>query len=442
MELFETGHKYSEKLAKFKSVNLIFTPLEISTCSVDGHISGLKFDVEGIIDMLSCTGNITNIDCNYGHLTNPDFPEPVKVKKSNRGRKKKERVKKQRKIQGDGSCFNSQITFSVIGTHNRKIPLLKGNTRDYIVKKLDDETESITKKYKIKIFCNGSVTIPGILTEDMSDVKGPLEEVRKYLSTVMLTDFPLDYLRPDMKNYKFKTLGSSIDIRKLCSYFSSKFTSLINTSFSDIVEYLSNPAFVDHDQSPIFDGWNSFMMSKNYSRILNLDEMHRFLVNSENKKNLYVNMEKLKDKIQKMPLKKIYANVQNLFEVFSEKCIFLQNAAYKSIAKFLLIPQTSKLQKILNSSKNNMLSYIKFDSENYQGFLIYIKTPTTKKINKTTTIKIFAGGKINIDGANSREEADYIYHWINYVFVTNKDIIYDENNFYKSDDEFSSDSDD
>jgi TATA-box binding protein (TBP) (component of TFIID and TFIIIB) len=50
------------------------------------------------------------------------------------------------------------------------------------------------------------------------------------------------------------------------------------------------------------------------------------------------------------------------------------------------------------------------------------------KLNKRTTIKILRSGKINIDGANSIEEAYELYHWLENIFVKNySTILYDPN---------------
>jgi hypothetical protein len=109
----------------------------------------------------------------------------------------------------------------------------------------------------------------------------------------------------------------------------------------------------------------------------------------------------------------------------------------------MLAKYTEELSVYLTKSKDNLLSHIKYDPEKYPGFLIKVKTPNAVDLDKKTTIKIFPSGKINIDGANSREEAEFIYYWLNSIFFENPDLIYSTNfNYDDPDSEFSSDSDD
>jgi hypothetical protein len=55
-----------------------------------------------------------------------------------------------------------------------------------------------------------------------------------------------------------------------------------------------------------------------------------------------------------------------------------------------------------------------------------MKTPTQAKPDKTSTVKVFTSGKLNIDGDNTREEAELIYLWLNKLFVTIPELIYRE----------------
>ena len=88
----------------------------------------------------------------------------------------------------------------------------------------------------------------------------------------------------------------------------------------------------------------------------------------------------------------------------------------------------------LMKSGNNLLSHIKYDPEKYPGFLVKIKTPNITDADKLTTIKIFPSGKINIDGANNRQEAEYIYYWINSIFYDNPKLIYNPDESYDTTD--------
>ena len=46
-------------------------------------------------------------------------------------------------------------------------------------------------------------------------------------------------------------------------------------------------------------------------------------------------------------------------------------------------------------------------------------------MEKQTTIKLYSKGKINIDGANNSEEANYLYYWLNTFLRDTPGILYD-----------------
>ena len=84
------------------------------------------------------------------------------------------------------------------------------------------------------------------------------------------------------------------------------------------------------------------------------------------------------------------------------------------------------------------MASVKYDSDIYPGLLMKVNTPLPDDPNKRTTIKIFRRGKINIDGANNREEAEFIYWWLNEMFINHPEFIYDENYVHnETDSEFS-----
>jgi len=447
MDIFAGSEQDTKKLKKFKSVELLFSPFENSTCSVNGWLCDVNFNEEDIIPFMLCTGNIIRLDCNYGHKVSDVIAKQQTEKKSNRGRKKKDKVKKMRKYQGDGSSFNSQITIGILGTHVRRKPFIP-DKHSINAKIVGKDLESVTKEYKIKVFRNGSITIPGVLTEDMSDIKQPLNEVCDYLSRLLIADVKPVTISSVMRNYKCRLLEGKIDIQRLQQFCEKHFHHLLNTKFSDIVDFLVNPAFKDAELSPLFEGWNEVFSSANdvssmFNVVISYQEMQMYLSDSLSIKNLYVDFDKLIEKIEEYPLREAYAALYNFHDAVNDSYSSLDNAIYKKILRFLIAPQVEDLDKFLTKSKDNLLSHIKYDPEKYPGFLIKIKTPNIADQNKKTTIKIFPSGKINIDGANSKSEAEFIYYWLNYVFSTNPELIYNDDFDYNApDSEFSSDSED
>lgn len=437
--------KFSPKdLENYKSSELLFSPFENSTCSVNGLLTNVRFEEEEIIDFLECRGNILRMDCNFGHVISEKYMNMQPEKKSNRGRKKKERTRKSRKYQGDGTCFNSQITFTVLGTHIRRIPYVPDKHHLKTIK-LGGGKESVTKEYKIKVFRNGSITVPGILTEDMSDLTIPLREVCEYLTDIFCSEVKPLMLFSVMRNYKCRLLEGKIDIRRLQRYCEKHFHTLLNTKFSDIMEYLTNPCFEEGDTCPMYDGWNVTFkhwptQCPDYSEF----ELHKFLSESTQIKNLFVKFETLVEKLRALHLQDAYDTVHYLYCALVKNYMNISNFCYKKIIAYLLQTEATRLERFFTKSKDNMMSHIKYDPEKYPGFLIKIKTPNAVKKHKKTTIKIFPSGKINIDGANNRSEAEYIYYWLNHVFYTNPDLIYDDqmHNYDEHDSEFSSDDED
>jgi hypothetical protein len=431
----------ARNLEIFKHAELLFSPFENSTCSVNGVLTNVKFEEEEIINFLSCDGNILRMDCNFGHVISERYISMQPEKKSNRGRKKKERTRKTRKYQGDGTCFNSQITFTVLGTHIRKIPFVPDKHHLKTIK-VGGGKESVTKEYKIKVFRNGSVTVPGILTEDMSDLSGPLHEICDYLSGEFYTDVKPLMLFSVMRNYKCRLLEGKIDIKKLQKYCEKHFHHLLNTKFSDITEYITNPCFLDMDMSPMYEGWNEvFKCWPEYSPEPSNDDLHKFLSDSVHIKNLYVNFDKLTAQLKEFPMQNAYRAAYNLHTALTKNYMSIDDSCYKKIIYVLLQKDIIRLEQYLSKSKDNMMSHIKYDPEKYPGFLIKVKTPNPVKPAKKTTIKIFPSGKINIDGANNRSEAEYIYYWLNHMFYSNPELIYNEDlyDYNGTDSEFSSD---
>jgi len=87
---------------------------------------------------------IVIIGSNFHKQVDPSYVIPVPKVKSNRGRKKKEMKKiPKKKLTGTGEYFPSQTTFEVL--------------------------RSDGKTFKLKLFRNGSIQIPGCISEDFSE---------------------------------------------------------------------------------------------------------------------------------------------------------------------------------------------------------------------------------------------------------------------------------
>lgn len=445
MDIFGKGRANQESLlVEFKKLPLKFTGMDNSTCTVRGKLTNVEHEESELIDLLECSGNIIEIHCNYGHIVAPQSSLATndETKKSNRGRKKQPKKRKARKFQGDGSNFNSQVSFSILGTHIRHIPRFPDKHSKKSTK-LAGDMESVTKVYKIKLFRNGRITIPGVLTESMVDVKAPLDELCRYLESLFWEEVKVEGLTSVMRNYKFQLINGRLDLKVLQNYCNTHFQKLLNVRVNDIIDFLLNPLLLG-DTSPMYEGWNMFIEeddNANRPLVIDFRGMYDYLKNSTNSKNVYVDFEKLKDRIQKSNIIEAYRQLIQISKYTYRRInnTVLQRILYYWQAKFF-----GDLEKFLVKSKENMLSHFKYDPEKYPGFIIKIKSPLEGEPNKKTTIKIFPSGKINIDGANNREEADFIYYWLNNLLHLQENIVYfpNEKTYEEPDEDFSSCSED
>ena len=173
--------------------------------SFSGESGGIYFHEEQLIKYVRTTKAIHGYDCNYGHTRSPDFISKIIPPKSTRGRKKKTPTKKPRKPQGDGSSFNSQITFLV------RNPDSFGPTY-----------------FRIKVFRTGELQIPGVTQPHINAIYDCIGAVRDQLqeSLLRLRDahpeavkcpdvINIAEITPVMKNYKFSVIHRENQLLRL-----------------------------------------------------------------------------------------------------------------------------------------------------------------------------------------------------------------------------------
>jgi len=126
-------------------------------CTYEGLISNIKIPNDKLTAFLEPTGHILAFNSNFGHKAQPGFeqylkfPDPVKKE-----------GKKPRKLQGDGTCFNSTVE-PVIGFN------CQGRKSD--------------KVYYVKCFpTTGQTQVPGVLKPDLSDGYTVLQTWVDYLN--------------------------------------------------------------------------------------------------------------------------------------------------------------------------------------------------------------------------------------------------------------------
>lgn len=167
----------------------IFGTMCPSTLTAQGFLSNVDFEEKDLIHAIEPLGRIKKITCNYGETYNTNFKDSaVKKKQTNRGRKPKVKKHNVRKNQGNGKYFNSQITFWV------------------------QSLKILTKYYKIKLFRNGTIEIPGGLEPSMDDVNSAVNVVRDAMENCLIEDVKIVELYSIMRNYKFETVAKDIRI--------------------------------------------------------------------------------------------------------------------------------------------------------------------------------------------------------------------------------------
>lgn len=178
----------------------MFTNLSLSTITVESKLSNVKFKENIIIKHLALDEknipHVIKIGSNYGEYISKKYIElKTPVKKSNRGRKKKEKPMPTRKIQGTGNYFNSQITFTILDPHRN-----------------DD------KFYHLKLFTNGTIQITYVCYENVDLIKPIIDMVIKMISKIDLIkidvaeDIDIVYIKSIMRNYKFNIIENNIFI--------------------------------------------------------------------------------------------------------------------------------------------------------------------------------------------------------------------------------------
>jgi len=179
----------------YHSTYLFSQPIN-TTNTMEGFVSNVSFHEQDLILKVLPDENVVIYHCNYGRKQYEGYSEPVKVKKTNRGRKKKEKKRKDRKKQGTGEDFNSQLSFLI---RDPKLLIAPGEL-----------VPSDTKIYKFKLFRTGQIQLPGVRRDEIDDVvkctKLMVEIINEHLHPDEINPARISNIinvNPVMKNYRF-----------------------------------------------------------------------------------------------------------------------------------------------------------------------------------------------------------------------------------------------
>jgi len=170
--------------------------------------------------------SIMSIGCNYGEFKTYEYIKLITpIKKSNRGRKKKDKKKTSRKRIGNGEYFNSQVTVTI------KDPIKLDTIEFYKTNTVSSEAFTLLKAcmYHVKIYTNGKFQVPFVRDEDITTalpvVRDVVELIAKHdlVKPDITMGCEIEYIKSIMKNYRFSIVEEStlIDLKLLQQYFMS-----------------------------------------------------------------------------------------------------------------------------------------------------------------------------------------------------------------------------
>lgn len=367
-----------------------FTPLEHTTSTIGGNLSHVNFRYDDQEFIENCktifstySGPITNIDSNFMHLHNTEHPELVRKE----SKKKKDPGKRKRRQKGDGTCFESCIEIRVKSSYK------------------DVNGDLITRTYRIKVFQNGKLSIPGACMTLFDDIRKPLESVRDFLRILLGTPVEIKELSASMLNYKYKLKPDGnrirqIDVPMACQIFSKLKSNNPLTNTNIILDYLLN---------------------NDYSK----EGLKYHIVSAQScVRQLRVNVDELDQLIRQQQIPERKKVLETLQYVLAEDMI-INPDIYKQIFKRYLEKFVIELENILKNSVHNLLRKVKYNSDDSSSVIIEFRSPIPKKSGKGVTFKIFDSGKINIAGGVSEESSVYMAKYLNKILADpSNNIIY------------------
>ena len=211
---------YKEKIQyfqdKIKGKERLFNKLQPSTLTARGEMTDIIFNEKDLISNLTPldeSSSILKIGCNYGELVNPKFMPKVIPKKTGRGRKPKEKSQTRRKLQGNGKYFSSQITFIIENINEEKKESEKKELESKtLINDIKLNEYHLNKPFKIKLFRNGVIQVPGIRTSSMLDLVTPVDALRKYLEVNFKHPIKVRKFIAVMRNYKTSLLNKNYHV--------------------------------------------------------------------------------------------------------------------------------------------------------------------------------------------------------------------------------------
>jgi hypothetical protein len=216
------------------------TPLTLFVCTYVAKLDNLNINFVDLTAILCANprGVLVAVNSNFGHACQPGYERLLKAPKPPPARCVPARGRA-RKVQGDGTCFNSAVE-----------PILS----------VDHPGIGGDKVYKVKCFpTTGETQVPGVICPDLSDGHTVLDAFVAYLNGLGVGNpDPADAARrleigiaheqPKMLNYKCSVIRSSprilVNLRALALYMHGL----------ELVRAVEGVALTEA-QAARFDGW-------------------------------------------------------------------------------------------------------------------------------------------------------------------------------------------
>lgn len=185
----------------------IFCGISDTTITVGAEINNLVHHEAELPKLLEPTSDVLVIESNWITKIYPGYAIPTKEKTNNRGRKPKKKEPPNRKVSGTGKCMNSQVSFTILCRREVHKKELVGN----IIR-----VPSSAKVYKIKLFRNGPIQIPGVTDPaHFDDVEGCIKLLINFLeSSLNIAKGTIQHVGMNivMRNFKFRANMSEYQI--------------------------------------------------------------------------------------------------------------------------------------------------------------------------------------------------------------------------------------
>jgi hypothetical protein len=150
------------------------TPRTLFVCTYVAKLDNLHIDFVKLTEIMCANphGPLVAVNSNFGHACRPGYEHLLKTPKppppERRMPARPARLGRPRRVQGDGTCFNSAVE-----------PTLA----------IDHPAISADKTYKCKCFSTtGEVQVPGVISPDLSDGRAVVKALVDYLNELNVGD--------------------------------------------------------------------------------------------------------------------------------------------------------------------------------------------------------------------------------------------------------------